>query len=288
EEKKDIVVKEPLSKDKLANSTNSIIDSSRLLNKMVLEKLNKEEVKSPDMIKQEIRENLTKDKKTISETINISKSSESLKQSNTTKSSSISDIIDKSIKENVSIRDNISKTEVKSIKEEKVENGEKVVVMNVSKDVVETIQNKIIGAQQKVGHFMSETARNMYLNYQAPMNAFRISLNPANLGTIAIVMRSNKVDNSISISMNMSNPATMDMFTDSKSLLQSALGKNFNENSNINLSFGMQDNNSDKNSQQFSQNQNSDNYNESNENSSDNKKEDINSDELLEDSNQYA
>ena len=259
---------------------NNIIDSSRLLNKVVLERLNKDENKSPDMIKQELRESHIVKEKTTVNNIRSDIPKQEIKQEPVQQNQTVA----------VNIRNDISKQEIKTttVKDDKVETFDKVISMTVPKEISESIQTRIIAAHQKVGHFMSETARNMYLNYQAPMNAFRISLNPANLGTIAIVMRSNKVDNSISISMNMSNPATMDLFSDSKSLLQSALGKNFTENSNINLSFGMQDNNSDTNSQQFSQNENSEDYNGSNENSTENKQEDIDSDELLENSNQYA
>ena len=148
--------------------------------------------------------------------------------------------------------------------EQTVAPKEKEVVVNITAPsaVVETIQNKIIGAQQKVGTFMSDVARNMYLNYKPPVNTFKVNLNPANLGSISIIMRSNKVDNSISVSMSMSNSSTMDVFSDNKSSLQSALMKNFNDGSNINLSFDMQGDNSNNSFEQFNQKQNKEQNNE--------------------------
>ena len=131
---------------------------------------------------------------------------------------------------------------VNTIKTAEVEAGvkETVVTLQVPSSIVETIQNKIIGAQQKMGSFMSEVARNMYQNYKPPVTSFRVNLNPANLGSIAIVMKANKSDNSLSVSMNMSNASTMDVFADNKTVLQNALSRNLNDGSNISLNFAMQ------------------------------------------------
>ena len=135
-----------------------------------------------------------------------------------------------------------------------VKEKETVITMTAPMQVVETIQNKIIGAQQKVGTFMSDVARNMYLNYKPPVNAFRINLNPANLGSISIVMRSNKADNTVNVSMNMSNSSTMEVFSENKSSLQSALMKNLNDGSNVSLDFNMQGDSSEGGFEQFNQN----------------------------------
>ncbi|MEA3383259.1 MAG: flagellar hook-length control protein FliK, partial [Campylobacterota bacterium] len=130
---------------------------------------------------------------------------------------------------------------------------ETVVVVNVPADVTQSIQSKIIGAQQKVGNFMSEVARNMYLNYKPPVTAFRMNLNPENLGNISIVMRSNKADNSLTVSMNMSSSSTMEAFVDNKSSLQTALQRNLNDSSNVLLNFDMQGESSDSNRGQTNQ-----------------------------------
>ena len=134
---------------------------------------------------------------------------------------------------------------------------EKNIMLNVPQTVVETIQSKIIGAQQKVGSFMSEVARNMYLNYKPPFTAFRMNLNPANLGSIAVVMRASKTDNSISVSMNMNNNSTMEVFAENKTALQTALQKQLGENSNVTLNFDMQDSSTGEQFGQSSQNNNS-------------------------------
>ena len=126
--------------------------------------------------------------------------------------------------------------------------------MSVPKDIAQNLQNKIIGAQQKMGSFMSEVARNMYLNYKPPVTAFRVNLNPANLGTISIMMKANKVDNSLSVSMNLSNSNTMEAFTENKVALQSAIQRQFNETSNVTINFNMQDQNSENEFSQFNQN----------------------------------
>ena len=148
---------------------------------------------------------------------------------------------------------------------ETVEKDKKIVEsveLQVSKDTVQVLQNKIIGAQQKMGSFMSEVARNMYLNYKPPVTAFRVNLNPANLGSISIIMRANKVDNSLSVSMNLSNSNTMEAFTENKVLLQNAIQRQFNDGSNVSINFGMQDQNSENSfNNQFNQNNNNQNSN---------------------------
>ena len=80
-----------------------------------------------------------------------------------------------------------------------------------------------------------------------------MTLHPSTLGTISVVMRANKSDNSLSISMNMSSGSTMDVFADNKTALQNALVKNLGSDTNISLNFGMQQGNSNNAQQQNSQ-----------------------------------
>jgi hypothetical protein len=80
----------------------------------------------------------------------------------------------------------------------------------------------------------------MYLNYKPPVTAFRMNLNPGNLGSIAVLIKNDK-ESGLSISLNMSNVATLDSFVDNQAALRAALAKNFNTNTNINLEFNMQD-----------------------------------------------
>jgi hypothetical protein len=143
---------------------------------------------------------------------------------------------------------------------------EKNVTLNVPQAVVETIQSKIIGAQQKVGSFMSEVARNMYLNYKPPFTSFRMNLNPENLGSIAVIMRASKNDNSVSVSMNMNNTSTMEVFAENKNSLQSALQRQLGEGSNVTLNFDMQNGNSGGQFGQSSQNNSSNSQNTTEEN----------------------
>ncbi|MFA6789909.1 MAG: flagellar hook-length control protein FliK, partial [Arcobacteraceae bacterium] len=114
------------------------------------------------------------------------------------------------------------------------------VEVNVSAANAYTIENRIIGARQQMGSMMSDLARNMYLNYKPPVTAFRMNLNPGNLGSIAVLIKNDK-ESGLSISLNMSNVATLDSIVDNQGALRAALAKNFNTNSNINLEFNMQD-----------------------------------------------
>jgi hypothetical protein len=152
---------------------------------------------------------------------------------------------------------------------------EPVVQIQVPQQAVETIQSKIIGAQQKMGSFMSDVARSMYLNYKPPFTAFRMNLNPENLGSIAVMMRASKADNSITVSMNMSSSNTMEAFTENRAALQNALQKQLGEGSNITLNFGMENGQNEQNSNDFlgNSNQNSQNQDQNKQSSSSNEDE---------------
>ncbi|MDD2639454.1 MAG: flagellar hook-length control protein FliK, partial [Arcobacteraceae bacterium] len=112
--------------------------------------------------------------------------------------------------------------------------------VTVSSKAAYNIENRIIGARQHMNSMMSDMARNMYLNYKPPVTAFRMNLNPGNLGSIAVLIKNDK-ESGLSISLNMSNVATLDSFVDNQAALRAALAKNFNTNTNINLEFNMQD-----------------------------------------------
>ena len=153
----------------------------------------------------------------------------------TQKQINISNVKDTTIQSNISKRVSV-----------KVQDKIPEIQITVPQSVTETIQNKIIGAQQKVGSFMNDVARSMYLNYKPPVTAFKMSLNPANLGNISIVIKSNKSTKAIDVNMNMNNNNTLDTFVDNRSALQNALQKQLNDGSSISLNFGMQDGNSDQ------------------------------------------
>ncbi len=116
--------------------------------------------------------------------------------------------------------------------------------VNVSPSLAQSIQSRIIGAKQQMSSMMSDIARKMYENYKPPVTAFRINLHPSNLGSIAILMKTDK-DNGIKISLNISNNSTLDAFVNNESGLKNALSKTFDENSSsFDLDFSSQDGNS--------------------------------------------
>jgi hypothetical protein len=143
----------------------------------------------------------------------------------------------------VKSKESAQSTTVSSAQSSDSASKEHTVELNVSNSVVHTIQSRIIGARQAMGSFMSDVARSMYQNYKPPVTAFRMNLNPANLGHIAVVMKSEK-DNGISISLSMSNGSTLDSFLDNQAMLRAALAKTFNDAGSFALSFGMQQGNS--------------------------------------------
>ncbi len=121
------------------------------------------------------------------------------------------------------------------------------VAITVERTLAEAFTTKVIASKQMMGSFMSDVARNMYINYKPPVTAFKINLDPLNLGNISIVMKNNKSENMMNISLNMSHNSTLETFNDNKTILQNALGKAFNTSEgNFSLDFGMQNQNSNQ------------------------------------------
>ena len=147
-------------------------------------------------------------------------------------------IINKSIEASKAILSDDTSTSTNNII-----NNASDVTLNVSPSLAQSIQSRIIGAKQQMSTMMSDVARQMYENYKPPVTAFRINLNPAHLGSIAIVMKNDK-DNGINISMNISNSSTLDAFVDSQNGLKSALENTFEEDADFNLDFGSGENDS--------------------------------------------
>lgn len=133
---------------------------------------------------------------------------------------------------------------------------EKVVEVAVSNEAAQTIENRIIGARQTLRSMMSDIARQMAQNYRPPLTAFRINLNPAGLGNIAVMLKGEQ-SKGITISLNMSNSNTLDTMVDNQAALRAALTRNFETATNFELNFGMQqDNNSNQNQNNEQSNQN--------------------------------
>ncbi|AXH15749.1 hypothetical protein CP985_08670 [Malaciobacter mytili LMG 24559] len=123
------------------------------------------------------------------------------------------------------------------------------VSLTVPSTLAMSIQSKIIGARQQMSSMMSDIARTMYENYKPPVTAFRINLFPAQLGTIAILMKNDRENGGLNISLNISSSSTLEAFVDNETGLKSALLKTFESEGEFNLDF-----NSDENSQNSSSN----------------------------------
>jgi hypothetical protein len=117
------------------------------------------------------------------------------------------------------------------------------VELKIERSMVEVFTSKIIASKQKLDSFMSDVARQMYQNYKPPVTAFRINLNPATLGSIAILIKSNKADSSMNISMNFAQANTFEVMSDNKTSLQQAITRNFTNESNISLDLSFNENN---------------------------------------------
>ena len=134
------------------------------------------------------------------------------------------------------------------------------VTVNVNSPLSYNIQSRIIGAKQQMSAMMSDIAKQMYENYKPPVTAFKINLNPLDLGSIAILMKNDK-NNGITISMNVSNNVTLDTLIENQNILKNSLNKTFEENTKFNLDFSSSNqnnsnqssNNSQGNSKQFEQ-----------------------------------
>ena len=122
-------------------------------------------------------------------------------------------------------------------------------VLNVNSPLSFNIQTKIIGARQQMSNMMSDIAKQMYENYRPPVTVFRINLNPENLGSIAIMMKSEK-NSDVSISMSVSSQATLDALVENQNLLRNSLVKTFEENTKFNLDFSSQERNQNNQGQQ--------------------------------------
>ncbi len=128
-------------------------------------------------------------------------------------------------------------------------NFEEDKLVSVNSPLSFNIQTKIIGARQQMSNMMSDIAKQMYENYKPPVTVFRINLHPEHLGTIAIMMKSDK-NSDVSISMSVSSQATLDALIENQSLLRNSLNKTFDENTKFNLDFNSSDRNPDSNQQQ--------------------------------------
>ena len=151
---------------------------------------------------------------------------------------------------------NLTKDEVKVVQENLIQN---IVTVKIQDNLLNSFESKIIGAKQHMNSLMSEVARTVYENYKPPISAFRIALNPANLGQIAIVLKNNS--SSLDIAMSLTNQNTLDVFSENQTALRQQISKAFGENSNINLNFSIHENlSTNTNSGSFGSGSNQDRY----------------------------
>ncbi len=150
----------------------------------------------------------------------------------------------------------LTKEEVKVAQENLIQN---IVTVKVQDNLINSFESKIIGAKQHMNSLMSEVARTVYDNYKPPISAFRIALNPANLGQIAIVLKNNS--SSLDIAMSLTNQNTLEVFSENQTMLRQQISKAFGENSNINLNFSIHENlSTNTNSGSFGSGSNQDRY----------------------------
>jgi hypothetical protein len=170
----------------------------------------------------------------------------------------------KGILENLLLQKNVKSEEIKNLITKSVEASKALiedtitlandVVVNVNSPISYNIQSRIIGAKQQMATMMSDISKQMYENYKPPVTAFKINLNPTELGSIAILMKSDK-NSGLSITMNVSNNVTLDTLIENQNLLKNSLNKTFDESTKFNLDFSSSNQNGGNQSSSNSQNQ---------------------------------
>jgi hypothetical protein len=175
------------------------------------------------------------------------------------------EIVDrKNLIDNILSQKNVKSEEIKHLITQSVEASKALIennitlaedaIVNVNSPLSYNIQSKIIGAKQQMATMMSDIARQMYENYKPPVTAFRINLNPTELGSIAILMRNDK-NSGLSIMMSVSNSVTLDTLMGNQEVLKNSLNKTFDESTKFNLDFSSSNQNSNNSSSNNQQNQ---------------------------------
>lgn len=170
------------------------------------------------------------------------------------KKSDIESLTRKNLIDNLFLEKNVKSEEVKNLITQSVEASSALLEnslnladdasVNVNAPLSYNIQSRIIGAKQQMSAMMSDIAKQMYENYKPPMTAFRINLNPLELGSIAILMKNDR-NSGLTISMNVSNNVTLDTMMENQNMLRNSLNKTFDEGTKFNLDFSSSNQNSD-------------------------------------------
>ena len=159
----------------------------------------------------------------------------------------------KNLIDNLLLDKNVKSEEVKNLITQSIEASSALLdnslnladdaTVSVNSPLSFNIQSKIIGAKQQMAAVMSDIAKQMYENYKPPVTAFRINLNPIELGSIAILMKNDR-NNGLTISMNVTNNVTLDTLMENQNMLRNSLNKTFDEGTKFNLDFGSSNQNS--------------------------------------------
>ncbi len=186
------------------------------------------------------------------------------------KKSNIDLLNKKNLIDNLLLKNDIRGEEVKDLITKSVEASKALIdntltvaddaIVNVNSPLSYNIQSRIIGAKQQMSAMMSDIAKQMYENYKPPVTAFKINLNPLDLGSIAILMKNDK-NNGLTITMNVSNNVTLETLIENQNVLKNSLNKTFDENTKFNLDFSSSNQNNSnqssnseqRNSRQFEQ-----------------------------------
>ena len=172
----------------------------------------------------------------------------------------------KNLIDNLLLDKNVKSEEVKNLITQSIEASSALLdnslnladdaTVSVNSPLSFNIQSKIIGAKQQMAAVMSDIAKQMYENYKPPVTAFRINLNPIELGSIAILMKNDR-NNGLTISMNVTNNVTLDTLMENQNMLRNSLNKTFDESTRFNLDFSSSNQNSDNQSSNSNQGQGS-------------------------------
>ena len=178
----------------------------------------------------------------------------------------IQSVTRKNLIDNLLLDKNVKSEEVKNLITQSIEASSALLdnslnladdaTVSVNSPLSFNIQSKIIGAKQQMAAVMSDIAKQMYENYKPPVTAFRINLNPIELGSISILMKNDR-NNGLTISMNVTNNVTLDTLMENQNMLRNSLNKTFDESTRFNLDFSSSNQNSDNQSSNSNQGQGS-------------------------------
>ena len=176
----------------------------------------------------------------------------------------IQSVTRKNLIDNLLLDKNVKSEEVKNLITQSIEASSALLdnslnladdaTVSVNSPLSFNIQSKIIGAKQQMAAVMSDIAKQMYENYKPPVTAFRINLNPIELGSIAILMKNDR-NSGLTISMNVSNNVTLDTMMENQNMLRNSLNKTFDEGTKFNLDFSSSNQNGDNQSSNSNQGQ---------------------------------